>query len=93
MPFFTSDLMATHEAIALVKKGMPFRSAYREVADRSRAVGVPLPVADVPLPNHLGAPGRPDWKALLSENTKTSRRSDSIGLALQGAWRKLTLQT
>jgi argininosuccinate lyase len=85
----TSDLLATHEAIALVKIGVPFRTAYREVAARARAVGAPRPVTNVELPAHLGAPGRPDWKVLLSENARTSRRMEGLRQSLDKAWSSL----
>lgn len=85
----TTDLLATHEAVALVKEGIPFRSAYREVAARARAAGMPRPVADVELPFHLGAPGRPDWKSLNAENARASCRADSTRRALDKAWSAL----
>ena len=85
----TSDLLATHEAIAMVRDGVPFRTAYREVAARSRAAGPARPVANVPLPSHLGAPGRPDWKHLLAENARAGRRTASTRRALDAAWSAL----
>ena len=85
----TSDLLATHEAIALVKDGMPFRNAYREVAARARAAGTPCPVVDVELPSHLGAPGRPDWRFLLAENGRASRRAEATRRGLDKAWSAL----
>ena len=84
----TSDLLATHEAVALVRDGVPFRTAYREVAARARAAA-PAPVADPPLPAHLGAPGRPDWKALLSMNARDSRRCASTRIRLDKRWSAL----
>lgn len=85
----TSDLMATHEAIALVRDGMAFRTAYRQVADRARAVAVPLPVGEVELPSHIGAPGAPDWKFLSRENAKASRKMDQTRKELTGNWARL----
>lgn len=82
----TSDLLATHEAIALVKNGVPFRTAYREVAARARAVGAPRAVANVELPSHLGAPGRPDWKFLLAENARAARLTEATSRRLNSAW-------
>lgn len=84
----TSDLLATHEAVALVKRGVPFRHAYREVAARSRAAA-PVPVAAPALPSHLGAPGRPDWRRLAALNARASRRHASTRLALTRAWSAL----
>jgi argininosuccinate lyase len=85
----TSDLLATHEAIALVKNGVPFRTAYREVAARARSVGAPRPVSNVELPSHLGAPGKPDWKHLLAENTRASRHERALRGRLDKAWSAL----
>ncbi|MDP3541176.1 MAG: argininosuccinate lyase [Elusimicrobiota bacterium] len=81
----TSDLLATHEAIALVRDGVPFRTAYREVASRARAAK-PRVVADPPMPSHLGAPGKPDWKALRTQNLKDSRWSTSTRGNLEKKW-------
>jgi len=85
----TSDLLATHEAIALVRDGMPFRTAYREVAARSRSVAVPLPVGKVELPSHTGAPGKPDWKWLAGENMKADKKLQVTKQSLNRAWSSL----
>ena len=85
----TSDLLATHEAIALVKNGVPFRTAYREVAARARAVGAPRPVTGVDLPSHLGAPGKPDWTFLLAENARAARLLAATRRKLDRAWSDL----
>ncbi|MBI2385574.1 MAG: argininosuccinate lyase [Elusimicrobia bacterium] len=82
----TSDLFATHEAIALVRDGMPFRTAYRQVADRARAVAVPLPVGQVELPSHTGAPGNPDWSWLAAEIKKSDRRHLKTSSELNKRW-------
>lgn len=84
----TSDLLATHEAVSLVRGGMPFRTAYRQVADRARAAD-PRPVTDPPMPSHLGAPGRPDWKILAAMNAKDSRWSTLTRSRLNKAWKTL----
>ncbi|MDD5302295.1 MAG: argininosuccinate lyase [Elusimicrobia bacterium] len=85
----TSDLLATHEAIAMVRDGVPFRTAYREVAARARAAGAPLPVTNVELPSHLGAPGKPDWKFLLAQNESGSRWSLATRSRLEKTWQAL----
>jgi argininosuccinate lyase len=85
----TSDLLAPHEAIALVKNGASFRSAYRKIAVRARAAGAPRRVHAPELPAHLGAPGRPDWPFLLSENARATRWSSSTRARLERAWRAL----
>jgi argininosuccinate lyase len=86
----TEDLLATHEAVALVRAGTPFREAYRAVAEKARARhGAPRPVADVPLPSYSGAPAAPGWKELAAD----ARREDAWGRAkrraLDAAWNRL----
>ncbi len=88
----TEDLLATHQAVALVRAGTPFRDAYRAVAERARArVGAPRPVTDVTLPDYPGAPASPGWKELAAD----ARGEDSWGRgrrrALEAAWRALLL--
>lgn len=84
----TSDLLATHEAIALVRNGMPFRTAYQEVAERARA-NAPRQVSDAPLPTHLGAPGKPDWAWLATENKKAEKSFQATSTRLHRAWSSL----
>jgi argininosuccinate lyase len=86
----TEDMLATHEAVALVREGVPFRTAYRAVAEKARArSGEPRRARNVALPDYAGAPGRPDWKALSSDRA----RADAWGLrrrrALDAAWSAL----
>ncbi|MFI5345717.1 MAG: argininosuccinate lyase [Elusimicrobiota bacterium] len=86
----TQDLMATHEAVALVRAGTPFRDAYRLVAASARArTGAPLPVTDVPLPDYSGAPGRPDWKLLAADAARERAWEKTRRRALDGAWSAL----
>lgn len=84
----TSDLLATHEAIALVRDGVPFRTAYREVAARARAAA-PRTVADPPMPSHLGAPGKPDWAWLAAENKKAGQKHRTTRNDLDRSWSSL----
>jgi argininosuccinate lyase len=86
----TEDLLATHEAIALVRAGTPFRTAYRATADRARArVGEPRPVADAELPDYPGAPGRPDWKALDADAGREDAWQVQRRRGLDAAWTAL----
>jgi len=84
----TSDLLATHEAVAMVREGVPFRTAYREIAAKARASS-PRQVKNAPLPTHLGAPGNADWLYLLSENSSAKRWADSTRRKLDAAWSSL----
>ena len=60
---FTPELFAADEALRLVREGMPFRDAYREVAKRLDAAAHASklkgqdPVANIRSKTHLGAPG------------------------------------
>jgi argininosuccinate lyase len=86
----TEDLLATHEAVALVREGVPFRDAYRTVAERARArTGEPRPAADAPLPDYPGAPGRPSWKAVAADAAREDAWERSHRKALDSAWRGL----
>ncbi len=85
----TEDLLATHRAVALVKDGVPFREAYRTVAAQARAVAAPRPVAEAPLPDYAGAPGRPDWAALSAERAEAEAWAAATGGALRSAWKSL----
>ncbi len=86
----TEDLLATHEAIALVRGGMPFRAAYRAPAERARArAGEPRPGVGPALPRAPGAPGRPDWKALDADLARANAWGAARRRALDAAWSAL----
>ena len=86
----TEDLLATHEAVALVRAGTPFRTAYRAVAERARArAGESRPVADAELPRYSGAPGRPDWKALDADLSRENAWAFGRRRGLAAAWNAL----
>ena len=86
----TEDLLATHRAVALVREGVPFRDAYRTVAESARArTGDPAPVTDVPLPNYPGAPGDPAWKALAADAARESAWGAAERRRLAAAWGRL----
>jgi len=84
----TSDLLATHEAIAMVRDGVPFRNAYRDVAARARAAA-PRPVENPEMPAHLGAPGRPDWPHLARQNSHDDNWAKKTRRSLDHAWHGL----
>ena len=84
----TTDLLATHEAVALVRKGVPFRDAYRAVAEKARA-SAPARAGAVELPEHLGAPGKEDWKHLRAENARLARQNAGTRSSLERAWAAL----
>jgi argininosuccinate lyase len=85
----TEDLLATHRAVALVKDGVPFREAYRAVAAEARAATEPRVVAEAPLPDYAGAPGRPDWPALSAERAAAESWAAKTGGDLRAAWAAL----
>ena len=86
----TEDLLATHEAVNAVKAGVPFRVAYRAVAEKARArTGAPKVVTDPQLPSYSGAPGKPDWTALSADRGRVSAWGTSRRRALDTAWSAL----
>jgi argininosuccinate lyase len=86
----TEDLLATHQAVALVREGVPFRTAYRTVAENARArTGEPKRAPDAALPDYAGAPGRPDWKGLAADRAKENAWADGRRRALNAAWSAL----
>ncbi len=86
----TEDLLATHEAVAMVKSGLPFRAAYRAVAERARArVGAPRVVVSPELPSYSGAPANPDWKALSADRRRAGAWGQARRRALDASWSAL----
>jgi argininosuccinate lyase len=86
----TEDMLATHRAVALVREGVPFRTAYRTVAEQARArAGEPRRASRVELPRYSGAPGRPDWKALSSDRARETAWGRRRRRALRAAWSAL----
>ena len=84
----TDDLLATHEAVALVKAGKPFRSAYGEVAERARA-RKPQVVESPELPSYSGAPGKPDWAALTADRARFLSWGQGKRRHLDACWSSL----
>ncbi|MBI5210793.1 MAG: argininosuccinate lyase [Elusimicrobia bacterium] len=83
----TKDMLATHSALALVAGGMPFRSAYRAVADEARgAQEASAPAGDYALPGYAGAPGNPDFDALAADRAAALGWVDGERARLDAAW-------
>ncbi|MBI3548866.1 MAG: argininosuccinate lyase [Elusimicrobia bacterium] len=86
----TEDMLATHEAVSLVKTGMPFRRAYRQVAEKARSAGSASRVVSAPeLPAYAGAPGNPGWSALAAERVRWERWQTKTSGELRRAWSRL----
>jgi argininosuccinate lyase len=86
----TEDMLATHRAVALVREGVPFRTAYRTVAEQARArAGEPRRASGVELPGYSGAPGRPDWKAIAADRAKENAWGNRRRGALDASWAAL----
>jgi len=85
----TEDMLATAKAISLVKKGIPFRNAYREIAKLVRSENGSNKVEAAELPSYSGAPGNPDWKAISSERAQCQSWIDASVRSLHKAWQKL----
>lgn len=86
----TRDMGATHDALTRVREGVPFRAAYRQVAERARSSEDSRKVWDDPaLPDYEGAPGNPGWKALAAERRSLARGVERRRQVLHGAWSRL----
>ncbi len=86
----TEDMLATHEAIALVRNGTPFRDAYLSVARKARArTGKPQAAKKIPLPNYPGAPANPDWSSVAADAEREDAWGNTRSEALHRAWHGL----
>ncbi len=87
----TKDLLATHDALALVKNGAPFRDAYRQIAEQARASNGASkePAGAVSLPTYAGSPGKPDWNAVAADRKSWERWNAATRTTLQSSWREL----
>jgi argininosuccinate lyase len=86
----TEDMLATHRALDLVKAGVPFRQAYRQVAEAARSLnGSAQAVASPDLPDYPGAPGRPDWTALSRDRAAQEKVRIGRRGRLDRAWSAL----
>ncbi|MFA6093150.1 MAG: argininosuccinate lyase [Elusimicrobiota bacterium] len=85
----TEDMLATQKALALVRKDMPFREAYRQVAAQARAGGPRSPAGPVELPDYPGAPGNPAFEQISADIRKESQWTTRETARLHGAWKKL----
>jgi len=54
---FSNEVFATDRVLELVKRGMPFRDAYREVAGSLESTPMEDPVRNIKKKTHLGATG------------------------------------
>ncbi|MBI4371531.1 MAG: argininosuccinate lyase [Elusimicrobia bacterium] len=85
----TEDMLATHKALSLVRQGLPFRDAYRKVAESARLLQEPKPIKNVELPNYSGAPGNPDWPALSKDRARENAWGAAQRRALHRVWARL----
>ncbi len=86
----TEDMLATHRALALVRRGVPFREAYRRVAAAARSGrGKTRPARRIELPDYPGAPGNPDWRALARDRRAEEAWGRSTRRALASRWTAL----
>jgi argininosuccinate lyase len=87
----TQDMLATHKVMKMVRGGVPFRNAYRSIADQARQDGAGIvPAEDVELPDYSGAPGRPDWRAIGAERAQWQKQISQRRADLHEAWARLT---
>ncbi|HAM35455.1 MAG TPA: argininosuccinate lyase [Elusimicrobia bacterium] len=84
----TPDMLSTQAALSLVRQGVPFRQAYRSVAQAARA-GQSLGPIKPELPDSPGAPGNPDWPAINRERRQQVQRIRRERERLHSAWKSL----
>ncbi len=87
----TGEMLATSRALALARRGVPFRAAYARIAREERGRDGPRdPVADgLDLPDDPGAPGNPDWDRIAQERAEAGRRLRAERRRLESRWRAL----
>lgn len=86
----TDDMLATQRALHLVKQGVPFREAYRRIAENARATkGTAAAARGVALPDYAGAPGNSDWPGIASEERARKDWNARTSTRLHGAWKRL----
>ena len=73
----TSELFATEHAYNLVKKGIPFRDAYKKVAKNLGKLGRINPAKSIQASKHLGATGNLGLDKIKSEITKIKSELDA----------------
>ncbi len=84
----TEDLMSTQKALELVERGVPFREAYRRVAEKARSAN-PKPASKVALPDYEGAPGNPGFAPLAADHALEAEWSRAEYQKLGTVWRRL----
>jgi len=85
----TDDMLATHRALGLVRRGVPFRTAYRQIAEQARKAAPAAPAGAFELPDYPGAPGNPDWPAVRRDLAAAARWTTAERRKLNARWRKL----
>ncbi|MDE2291394.1 MAG: argininosuccinate lyase [Elusimicrobia bacterium] len=85
----TEDMLATQKALDLARRGVPFREAYRQVADAARKHSGAAGAKGAKLPDYPGAPGNPGFEELAKERSEATAWSGAERDLLYGAWGKL----
>ena len=86
----TDDMLATQRAVALVRKGTPFRQAYRQIAACSRSQKTSQEtLVPIEFPNYAGTPGQVSWKSIARDRRTCAARILSERNRLHAAWKAL----
>lgn len=86
----SSDMMATEKVLSLVKKGVPFREAYRQIADLARSPQTASRRASLNgLPSYSGAPGKPDLNSIAADRGRWQKWVSTRRASLHDAWDRL----
>ncbi len=87
---FTPDIFAADRALKLVaEKGMPFRDAYRKVAQELDELEMEDSVKNILSKKHLGAPGNLGLKKLMSRIDLERKNVQKKQVRLQKVWKQL----
>lgn len=81
----TPEMLATQEAVALAVRGVPFREAYRKIAEKARDGGAAA-TGSARLPDYSGAPGRPDWREIARDRAALERWVGRTRSRLRRTW-------
>lgn len=86
---FTPPVFAADHALMLVRRGMPFRDAYRRVKEHPESVVAGDPRENITAKNHLGAPGGLDFNRYRRQIAATRRWTVNTEKKLQALTQRL----
>jgi argininosuccinate lyase len=86
----SGEMLAAARALALARRGVPFREAYGRIAREVRKDAPRGPIArGLELPAYPGAPGNPDWNGIARDRAELWRKIRAERRRLESRWRAL----